>query len=208
MDKHWPFLGDADSAREQLRLTFKTAAMSCFDVEIFRNKTLPAGVEVGRDTDIELHRAILYERVVHPLKKVISDMGWDTSLDAFEAIDLNDSRKADGSTYIPPPIFGSQQGAVPEQPRPSSTSNASLDNVPETSRDTPRSDQASLPQSNCNRSLSPAIRKVAIESSQLKQQGSPAFYKAALFDDDMPTDGHTPERYVYATSVSPAYCPG
>lgn len=142
-DKDWPHLGHADTAREQLRHIYKTATMSCFDREIFRNTNLPAQPQINRGSDIELHRAMLYERVVYPLKKVISDMGWDTSLDAIEAIEL-------GHVRNPEPI----------------------ENVPsETS-----SSRTNLP-------------------SARRNEG-PSYLKAALFDDEMPEEGHTPERYV------------
>lgn len=185
--KHWPYLGHADTAREQLRTIYKTATMSCFDKHIFRNCTLSATVESVQDSDIDRHRAILYDRVVHPLKKVISDMGWDTSLDAFEAITLNDSRRADANTTIPLKSTASEEVAAPQHAHASSASAVDL-------RNTPRLGSPSLATLSCDRSRSPAMQNASSESSRFQRQVSQVFYKAALFDDETPTEGHTSER--------------
>ena len=50
-----------------------------------------------------------------------------------------------------------------------------------------------------DRSHSPAMQRARSASSKLQQQDIPEYHKSALFDDESLTQGHTPERYVYAT---------
>jgi hypothetical protein len=52
-----------------------------------------------------------------------------------------------------------------------------------------------------NRALSAAMQRLSGGSSLLQRQDSLAYHKAALFDDEMPVEGHTQQQYVYITPV-------
>jgi hypothetical protein len=71
--------------------------------------------------------------------------------------------------------------------------------------DSTSSRKASPAPSNDDRFRSPAMRIASSNSSQLQRQASLAYHNAALFDDEMPAGGYTPERYVietHKTSIS------
>lgn len=60
--------------------TYKTIVASCFDENIF---------DTVAEQGIESRRTILYERIVFPLNKLLTDMGWLDTLEAIEPVDLS-----------------------------------------------------------------------------------------------------------------------
>jgi hypothetical protein len=56
------------------------------------------------------------------------------------------------------------------------------------------------------RARSPASQRASGPSLLSRRQDSPAYPNAALFDDEMPIEGYTPEQYVYAISIRTKCC--
>jgi hypothetical protein len=86
-DDHWP---DFESmANKLVRKIYKTAVMNCFDKKIFGAAALQSRKSnSGRDSGIEERRAILHERVVHPLETLLADMGWANALGNIEPMNF------------------------------------------------------------------------------------------------------------------------
>jgi hypothetical protein len=53
---------------------------------------------------------------------------------------------------------------------------------------------------------SPATHRASRGVPRLQRQESSAYDQAVLFDDEMPVEGHTPERYVCAITSRSTYC--
>jgi hypothetical protein len=82
-NKLWPDFDNLSSGT--IMQTYKTVATNCFDQKIFNVPMLPT--PVGAEQGIEERRAILYERVVYPLEKLLRDLGWTDALRTIEPMD-------------------------------------------------------------------------------------------------------------------------
>ncbi|CZR51216.1 uncharacterized protein PAC_01091 [Phialocephala subalpina] len=78
--ERWPDF-DFQSSGTMVR-TYKEVVANCFEQKIF-NADMPPS-HTGDERGIEERRAILYERVVYPLEKLLMDMGWTAAMEDIE----------------------------------------------------------------------------------------------------------------------------
>lgn len=82
-EKSWPDFGFSPNG--VLANKYKSVVQKCFDREIFKDPKAPTHTHA--EQDIGERRAMLFEQVVYPLKKLLEDMGWDDR-EILEPMDL------------------------------------------------------------------------------------------------------------------------
>ena len=85
-DSTWPAFNDLTN--KIVAKTYKAVVENCFDRKVFSRAAFdPKEIHSRSEQGIEERRAILYERVVDPLRMLLTDMGWTDALRDIEPLD-------------------------------------------------------------------------------------------------------------------------